>query len=441
MKRAVVIVDLGFGDSGKGTVTDAVCRQINASLVVKFNGGCQCGHRVVLPDGRAHVFSQIGSGFFAGCSTFLSRFVLLEPHSMEHEATALEALGYRLPLETVWIDGDAPVVTPFHRAINRLLEWSRGDGRHGSCGMGIGALAEDVLREPTYVLRAKDLQHADVTREKLEIAWATKRNAVERIKHLLPKNLDVDTELDAFRPHDASLRSRIARWVERYAGFTRKVQILNAPPTFSAHANIVFEGAQGVLLDETHGFAPHHTWSNCTPANALALLEGSGHQVTTLGVTRAYATRHGAGPFPTEDPKLWTSLHPEASNHTHPYQGEFRVGHLDAVLLRYAIAACGGKIDGLAVTHLDAPMKQIGMATRYGALTCLPPGADLWSCGVRAHYRAYSGTERWQRFLRGLEMETQRPVLLESFGPTATDKRFSRSRAGTCGVRVKQGKG
>jgi adenylosuccinate synthase len=104
-------------------------------------------------------------------------------------------------------------------------------------------------------------------------------------------------------------------------------------------------------LDQHHGFHPHTTWSSTTPANARLLLAEIGGRARVLGVTRTSTTRHGAGPLPTEDASLRARL-PEPHNGDGGYQGPWRVGHLDAVLLRHAIRACGG-IDGLAVTHLD----------------------------------------------------------------------------------------
>jgi adenylosuccinate synthase len=116
---------------------------------------------------------------------------------------------------------------------------------------------------------------------------------------------------------------------------------------------VIFEGAQGVLLDEWHGFHPHTTWSTTTLANADQLLVEANYDgsVTRMGLTRAYATRHGAGPFVTEDAIL-TQMLPDARNGVHTWQQGFRVGWLDLVLLRYALAVAG-KIDSLAVTCLD----------------------------------------------------------------------------------------
>jgi len=147
----------------------------------------------------------------------------------------------------------------------------------------------------------------------------------------------------------------------------------------------VFEGSQGVLLDEWRGFHPHTTWSTVTPASAQALLASAGlERGEVWGTTRAYATRHGAGPFPTEDASLAGVL-PEPHNAYGDYQGDWRVGHLDLTLLNYAARVCraAGGLDRVAVSHLDvveAAGGAVGVA-RYGSLP-LGPVEDL------AHQRA-----------------------------------------------------
>jgi adenylosuccinate synthase len=148
----VVVVDLGYGDAGKGTVVDWLCSRADAGpvhAVVRFNGGAQAAHNVVTSDGRHHTFAQFGSGsFIPGVRTHLSRFVLVDPLALAGEAAHLASLGVRDALDRVTVDRDALLATPYHRAANRARELARGDRRHGSCGMGIGETASYALDHP-----------------------------------------------------------------------------------------------------------------------------------------------------------------------------------------------------------------------------------------------------------------------------------------------------
>src|SRR6476659_8022754 len=143
-RRAIILGGLGYGDEGKGTWTDFLARTEPVHTVVRFNGGAQAGHNVVTPDGRHHTFAQFGSGTFVrGVSTHLSRFMLLNPMRLLHEADQIRALGVSDALAPLTIDRLAPVTTPFPVPATRLRELARGDARQGSCGMGIGETMSD----------------------------------------------------------------------------------------------------------------------------------------------------------------------------------------------------------------------------------------------------------------------------------------------------------
>jgi adenylosuccinate synthase len=146
----------------------------------------------------------------------------------------------------------------------------------------------------------------------------------------------------------------------------------------SIDGDLIFEGAQGVLLDEWYGFHPHTTWSTTTFANALGLLAESGvaaDDAVRLGVVRTFTTRHGAGPLVTEDSAL-ASVLPEAHNGTGTWQGAFRFGHFDAVAQRYALAVCGGA-DALMVTHADRVPAELKVCRAYRTATGIPPLGTL----------------------------------------------------------------
>ncbi|MGY2120840.1 adenylosuccinate synthetase [Nocardia gipuzkoensis] len=334
----IIVVDLGFGDAGKGATVDWLCAPesgFDVAAVVRFNGGAQAAHNVIA-DGRHHTFAQFGSGTFAGVPTLLSRHMLVEPIALAAEARRLAALGVRDPLSLLRIDGRALLTTPVHIAANRAREDARGSARHGSCGRGIGETAGYALAHDAPTV--SDCLRPTVLRRKLRRLAAFYAPLIASSDH-------------RYEPIDDL--------VEMYREFAGAVSVVGDDQLarFARQGRLVFEGAQGVLLDEWRGLHPHTTWSTVEPRNARAMLAEIGASGYVLGVTRTYQTRHGAGPFPTEVPGLDL---PEPHNAAGRYQGAFRLGHLDAVLLRYAIEVCGG-VDGLAVNHLDVP------GTRYAA--------------------------------------------------------------------------
>ncbi|MEC7524879.1 MAG: adenylosuccinate synthetase [Myxococcota bacterium] len=421
-RRASIVVDLGFGDAGKGTVVDFLVRDRAASLVVRFNGGAQAGHGVVTDDGRRHVFAQLGAGSFVpGVRTHLSRFVVVHPTALLVEARRLAAQGVTDALARLTLDERALVTTPYHQALCRLRELARGDAAHGTTGVGVGETMRVALEAPALALRAAELREGPRLRRKLEalrdhaaaaldrLTSDDPRFAVEREAVLSPATLDA--WIDALRP------LRAARVVEGPEGFARRL---------AEARELVFEGAQGVLLDEWRGFHPHTTWSTCTADNALALLDGWDGEIERLGVLRSYATRHGQGPFPTEVDALRRL--PEADNLDAGWQGRFRRGWLDLPLLRYALACC--PVDGLALTHLDRVEPGWRACVGYVEPVDLTPAVDPHDL---------DHVERLGRRLRAvtpileptgpdlaswLSERLAPPIRLTSSSPTASGKRW-----------------
>lgn len=338
MKQATIVIGMLYGDEGKGTVVDYLCSQTrHPTVVVRFNGGAQAAHNVVMPDGRHHTFAQFGSGTFHGATTFLSRFMFVDPIALIHEANALVDKINMSPLSGLYIDALAPVVTPVHVLVNRHRERLRGHSAHGSCGKGIGELAYDLIHHPNEVIRMHDLHDAKLTREKLELIQRRKYAEF----HTPPLPVELDNVADAYQQIVANLR------------------LLNHRAEIHSllHNNrIVFEGAQGVCLDEWYGFHPHTTWSTTTQGNALQILHENGVMVDleTIGVMRSYVTRHGAGPFATHC-DLLRDVSPGEHNKRGEFQGDFRSGRFDIPLARYA-SQCMlevSALDGIAMTHMD----------------------------------------------------------------------------------------
>jgi adenylosuccinate synthase len=171
--RYVSLLGLGFGDCGKGLFTDHLCGAWQAHTVVRFNGGAQAGHNVVLADGRHHTFSQFGAGsFHAGVATVLASPVVVHPTALRVEEEALRRVGVTDAFARLLIDARSRVTTPFHQAAGRLREWARGAAAHGSCGVGVGETVRQALAAPGDALRYGDLMHRARALEKLEASRA-----------------------------------------------------------------------------------------------------------------------------------------------------------------------------------------------------------------------------------------------------------------------------
>src|SRR5258706_14150430 len=297
MRQAFLTVDLGFGDAGKGSIVDFLTRAHDAHTVVRYNGGAQAGHRVVTAEATPleHVFAQFGSGTLAGAATHLSRFMLLDPLAMIAEEQHLQALGVPDAFQRTTIDERALLITPFQRAINRLKELARGAGRHGSCGMGIGETMVDWLEHGERALFAGDLVRPDVLHAKLAFLHEVNMAKARALQADLPDDGAAAREW-------ALLDDDWAEWlVDSYRDFADRTRVV--PGTYLHRilrqpGAVVFEAAQGVLLDEWNGFHPYTTWSTTTLENADRLLGEAGHpgDLTRVGITGAPAPRPGAGP-------------------------------------------------------------------------------------------------------------------------------------------------
>lgn len=349
--RAYIVVDLGFGDSGKGILTDFLVRQFEAGVVVRYNGGAQAGHNVIAPDGRHHTFSQFGSGMFTpGVKTYLSRHVVIHPGALLVEGNILEEKGVRDAFARLRLSDQALVITPFHQAVNRIREIIRGANRHGSCGVGVGETVEDAELYPEDRIQAGDLYNSITLKQKLQSIRERKRKQL--VAHCKDKSFEVSLakEWKIFSEENVidTWISSISRIVE--LGMVVPDSVLEC--WLRETENVIFEGAQGVLLDADAGFHPYTTWSRCTTENALELISelAPESRVCKIGVLRSYAVRHGPGPLPTETNSL-TSIVSEHNKHNE-WQGPVRYGWFDAVMARYALSMTNG-VDSLAVTHLD----------------------------------------------------------------------------------------
>ena len=284
-----------------------------------------------------------------GVRTYLSRHVAIHPKALLVEAEILMSKGVDDALDRLRISEGALVITPFHQAAGRLRELARGPQRHGSCGVGLGEAVGDALDRPEDAVRAGDFRDRTALLRKLRRVRDRKWAEIEALGPIPPGAAERaaweggETVLDRFLEAACPLAER---------GLVTPDSVL--ADWLAEPEAAVFEGAQGVLLDEDVGFHPFTTCSRCTPANALEILAEAApdREIERIGVLRSHGVRHGPGPFPTETAELAGAI--EEHNAFGDWQGAVRYGWFDAVLARYALAAAG-PIESLAVTHLDAP--------------------------------------------------------------------------------------
>lgn len=336
MKELLAVIGANYGDEGKGHVVDYL--STNESITVRFNGGAQAGHTVVLPDGRRHVFHHFGSGTLQGAGTFLAKEFLVNPIIFVEEA---KQLGGRLD---VYAHPRCRATTVFDMMINQAVELSRGKNRHGSCGLGIH---ETVVRSknPNYAIFASDLWGDKAwLRERLNaIRTFYAKGRCEELGIAVPPLMMNDNLLDHYM-EDVDYFAKNCGWagIEILTGYDR----------------IVFEGAQGLLLDERAPGFPHVTCSSTGLRNVVSTLAEANiwDPLDVYYVTRPYITRHGAGPILHERTKEEIGDIEDKTNLPNDWQGTLRFGLLDidqtanAILNDHTDRATSAR---LAITCLD----------------------------------------------------------------------------------------
>jgi len=370
MPKICIIVDLGLGDAGKGSVVAYLTQQQHIKTVVRYNGGPQAAHNVVTSDGRHHVFAQFGSGTFsAGVETFLSSCMLVELENLRVENNYLAEAGIKDGWQRLTVDPQARIITPAHKMIGQLKEISRGRKRLGSCGMGVGEAAKE--QKSRSALTVADCLDQNYLREKLAEHFESKLSEA--------KELVVQTITEKIRERFLYFLQRLDAKVlaESYQQIASSLHLAPSATyirdVLATGGNIIFEGAQGSLLDFEHGFYPFVTKTRSTCHNALDLLKQTAdlkeikknYGLEKIGVIRAYSHRHGPGPLVTENPGLEKYFR-DQYNCQNQWQGKFRVGWLDLVAIRYGLVLNDG-VDSLAMTNLDqlSGLKRIKVCVAY----------------------------------------------------------------------------
>lgn len=340
--KVTAVIGAGYGDEGKGRMVDHFAN--NNSIVVRFNGGAQAGHTVVLPDGKRHVFHHIGAGTFQGARTYLSKYFISNPVLFRKEVEELRTQFKSQP--RIYVSPYSFVTTPWDMMINIIAEENRGEKRYGSCGCGIH---ETVFRcNGSLLTNVQMLKNGN--HNIIDLIW--NQYLPERIKEL---------NLTPSESHWKWIQSPniINNYMEDLKFFIDNVTVED--PNLSAYQYVIFEGAQGLELDQNNvrNF-PHVTPSNTGMENVWKLMHDFEPDAAPeiVYVTRSYKTRHGAGPFPEEESAMPNM--DDETNIPNAHQGTMRFGLLNVNRLVQAIDK-----------DMDNPMFKGFEFTPSVAVTCL----------------------------------------------------------------------
>jgi adenylosuccinate synthase len=384
---ATVIVGAQWGDEGKGKIVDLLAAE--SDLVCRYQGGPNAGHTIVA-DGQTYKIRAIPSGIIQGKASAIGAGCVVDPQVLIAELDDLEARGHATA-GLVFVSGNAHLIMPWHVALDGARERRLGKLQIGTTRRGIGpAYADKATR---IGIRVQDLLDPKILRQKIELAVAEKNVWLERVYEIEP--LDAEDVCTAY-----------AAYAERLAPYVADTSVLVDRALRDGQA-VLFEGAQGTLLDLDHGTYPFVTSSSPIAAGAAVSFGIGPKRIDeVLGVSKAYVTRVGEGPFPSE-------IEGEAQQLVRELGGEFgtvtgrerRCGWLDLVALRFAVRVNG--ITSLALTKLDvlSTFSEIPVCVRYA----LPDGSetdefpahqsDFHHC--RPVFETLSG---WQEELEGPEL-------------------------------------
>lgn len=377
-----VVVGAQWGDEGKGKIVDLLSR--DAQYVVRYQGGANAGHTLEFDDKKI-VLHLIPSGIFNGDATcVIGNGVVIDPHALLKEIEEVERLGADLE-DRLKISKAAHVILPYHQLLDQVKEKHRGEDAIGTTGRGIGpAYVSKVSR---VGIRMSDLFHPDELRDKVKANIADINDALQHIyKH---EPIEAETIIDDLLESAEKLCPYI----------TNTSALLH--DAIESGEEILLEGAQGSLLDVDHGTYPYVTSSCPTSGGACT---GSGIPPTAvdkvMGITKAYCTRVGNGPFPTElDGEAGEKLRAEGHEFGATTGRPRRCGWIDLVALKYAVRVNG--MNELALTKLDIlnDFEEIKLCTEYeinGERTDVFP-LDLPDLdGVKPHYKSMPG---WRQSL------------------------------------------
>ncbi|MGB0671521.1 MAG: adenylosuccinate synthase [Rhodospirillales bacterium] len=417
----VVVVGSQWGDEGKGKIVDWLSER--ADVVVRFQGGHNAGHTLVI-DGKTYKLSALPSGVVRkGKLSIIGNGVVLDPWAFLKEVETIRAQGVDIGPENVRIAENAPLILPLHGNLDHVREVAAGKAAIGTTGRGIGPAYEDKVGR--RAIRAGDLAHPEVLKD--------------RVTRLLFHHNAILRGLGQPEIVEADLMAEITAIAPALLPFVDTVW-KTLDEARRKGSRILYEGAQGTMLDIDHGTYPFVTSSNVVAGQAAAGSgQGPGAIDYVLGITKAYTTRVGSGPFPTEDLGEAGALLGEKGREFGVVTGrKRRCGWFDAVLVRQAVKVNG--INGIALTKMDVldGFKTIKVCTGYRlgdkVLDHLP-AASVEQAGLEPIYEdlegwneSTAGARSWAdlpataiKYVRRIEELIEAPVALLSTSPERDD--------------------
>ena len=330
----VAVIGSQWGDEGKGKIVDWLSSR--ADVVVRFQGGHNAGHTLVI-DGVTYKLHLLPSGIVRKSKlSIIGNGVVIDPWALMQEIKNVEAQGVAVNPDKLMIAENAPLILPVHPALDQAMEQARGKAAIGTTGRGIGPAYEDKIAR--RAIRVCDLEYPDLLKEKIE-RMLVHHNAL--LKGLGADEMSVE---DIFEP-----LMEVRDDILKYRGVVWKV----LDQARKEGKKILFEGAQGMMLDVDHGTYPFVTSSNMAAAQA-ATGSGMGPDAINfvLGITKAYTTRVGEGPFPTElDDEIGQHLGEKGHEFGTTTGRKRRCGWFDAAIVRQTVTV--GGITGIALTKID----------------------------------------------------------------------------------------